>query len=73
MPPEKRSIVKTLVERAEEIPTTSVRIDREKTHVLEVLEDNNCPSRFMARKSCDSFRRASGLSDYLGMSDELIN
>ena len=51
----KRSIVKTLVERAEKIPSTSARRDGGKKHVL----------------SCDSFRRASGLSDYPGMSDEL--
>lgn len=44
-----------------------------------VLEDSKCPLRFGARKSkslrrsCDSFRRASELSDYQGMSDELIN
>ena len=32
--------------------------------VLKVFEDNNCPLRFLARKSCDSFRRASRLLDH---------
>ena len=38
MPPEVRLIVKTLVERAEEIPTT--RAVRDTEHVLKVMEDN---------------------------------
>lgn len=63
------SIIKTLVERVEEISHSNTRRYRGK----KVLKDNNCPLRFVARKSSGPFRRVSGLSDYPGMSDELIN
>ena len=46
MPPENLSIVKTLVERADEIPTTRAGRDRRKKHVFKDglgTETTNCP------------------------------
>ena len=42
----KRSVVNTLLQRAQEIPSTNAGRSRERRHVIKVLRDNNYPLRF---------------------------
>ena len=51
----KRSVVNTLLDRAEKIPSTNRGKRRERKHVLKVLRDNAYPLQFI--KSCDNRRR----------------
>jgi len=43
----KRSVVNTLLRRAQEIPSTNAGRSRERRHVIKVLRDNNYPLRFL--------------------------
>ena len=52
----KRSVVNTLLRRAQEIPSTNSGRSRERTHVIKVLRDNNYPLRFI--RSCKSYHNA---------------
>ena len=52
----KRSVVNTLLRRAQEIPSTNAGRSRERTHVIKVLRDNNYPLRFI--RSCKSYHSA---------------
>ena len=52
----KRSVLNTLLERAEKVPSTSAGKRKEKKHVVKVLMSNNYSLRFI--KSCDSQRKA---------------
>ena len=49
----KRSVVNTLLRRAQEIPSTNAGRSRERRHVIKVLRDNNYPLRFL--RSCKSY------------------
>ena len=61
----KRSVVNTLLHRAQEIPSTNAERSRERRHVIKVLTDNNYPLRFT--RSCKSYhnslRRDSSTND----------
>ena len=52
-----RSVVNTLLNRAQEIPSTNAERSRERRHVIKVLRDNNYPLRFI--RSCKSYHNAS--------------
>ena len=52
----KRSVVNTLLDRAEQLPSTNAGKRREKRGVIKVLRDNNYPAEFI--KSCVSRRKA---------------
>ena len=52
----KRSVVNTLLDRAQEIPSTNAERSRERKHVIKVLRDNNYPLRFI--QSCKSYHNA---------------
>ena len=43
----KRSVVNSLLHRAQEIPSTNAERSRERTHVIKVLRDNNYPPSFI--------------------------
>ena len=43
----KRSVVRTLLDRARNIPTTAKNKERERQHVISTLRDNNYPSFFV--------------------------
>ena len=53
----KRSVVNTLLQRAQEIPSTNAERSRERKHVIKVLRDNNYPLSFI--RSCKSFHNLS--------------
>lgn len=52
----KRSVVNTLLDRAEKLPSTNTGKCRERRRVIKVLKDNNYPAEFI--KSCESNRKA---------------
>ena len=52
----KRSVVNTLLQRAQEIPSTIAGRSRERRHVIKVLRDNNYPLRFI--RSCKSYHNS---------------
>ena len=52
----KRSVVNTLLHRAQEIPSTNAERSRERKHVIKVLRDNNYPMSFI--RSCKSYRNS---------------
>ena len=52
----KRSVVNTLLDRAEKIPSTNRGKRKEKQHVMKVLMNNKYPLQFI--KKCDSTRKA---------------
>ena len=52
----KRSVVNTLLDRAQEIPSTNAERSRERKHIIKVLRDNNYPLRFI--QSCKSYHNA---------------
>ena len=52
----KRSVVNTLLDRAEKIQSTNRGKRKEKQHVMKVLMNNNYPLQFI--KKCDSSRKA---------------
>ena len=52
----KRSVVNTLLHRAQEIPSTNAERSRERTHVIKVLRDNNYPLSFI--RSCKSYHNS---------------
>ena len=52
----KRSVVNTLLQRAQEIPSTNAGRSRERRHVIKVLKDNNYPLRFI--RSCKSYHNS---------------
>ena len=51
----KRSVVNTLLDRADNIPSTRNGKRRERKHVMKVLENNGYPTQFI--KNCDSIRK----------------
>lgn len=51
----KRSVVNTLLSRAENVPTTHSARRKERKHIIKVLIDNNYPSSFI--RTCDKARR----------------
>ena len=51
----KRSVVNTLLERAEKIPSTNAAKRKERNLVFKVLQDNNYPKKFI--KTCENNRR----------------
>lgn len=53
---QKRSVVNTLLDRAEQLPSTNAGKRREKRGVIKVLRDNNYPAELI--KSCVSRRKA---------------
>ena len=61
----KRSVVNTLLQRAQEIPSTNAGRSRERRHVIKVLRDNNCPLRFIRsyKSYHNSLRRDSRTND----------
>jgi hypothetical protein len=48
-PQHKRSVVNTLLDRAEQIPSTNRGKRRERKHVLKVLRDNGYPLQFIKK------------------------
>ena len=52
----RRSVVNTLLQRAQEIPSTNAGRSRERRHVIKVLRDNNYPLRFI--QSCKSYHNS---------------
>ena len=52
----KRSVVNTLLDRAEQLPSTNAGKRREERRVIKVLRDNNYPAEFI--KSCESRHKA---------------
>ena len=52
----KRSVVNTLLQRAQEIPSTNAGRSRERRHVIKVLRDNNYPLHFIW--SCKSYHNS---------------
>ena len=52
----KRSVVNTLLHRAQKIPSTNAERSRERTHVSKVLRDNNYPLSFI--RSCKSYHNS---------------
>ena len=52
----KRSVVNTLLDRAQKIPSTNAERSRMRKHVIKVLRDNNYPLRFI--QSCKSYHNA---------------
>ena len=61
----KRSVVNTLLHRAQEIPSTNAERFRERRHVIKVLRDNNYPLRFIriCKSYHNSLRRDSSTND----------
>ena len=53
----KRSVVNTLLHRAQEIPSTNAERSRERKHVIKVLRDKNYPLSFI--RSCKSYHNSS--------------
>ena len=53
----KRSVVNTLLHRAQEIPSTNAEWSRERKHVIKVLRDNNYLLSFI--RSCKSYYNSS--------------
>ena len=53
----KRSVVNTLLHRAQKIPSTNVERSRERKHVIKVLGDNNYPLSFI--RSCKAYHTSS--------------
>ena len=53
----KRSVVNTLLHRAQKIPSTNAERSRERKHVIKVLRDNNYPPSFI--RSCKSYHNSS--------------
>ena len=52
----KRSVVNTLLHRAQEIPSTNAERSRDEKHVIKVLRDNNYPLSFI--RSCKSYHNS---------------
>ena len=52
----KRSVVNTLLQRAQEIPSMNAGRSRERRHVIKVLRDNSYPLRFI--RSCKSYHNS---------------
>ena len=53
----KRSVVNTLLHRAQKIPSTNAERSRERKHVIKLLRDNNYPLSFI--RSCKAYHNSS--------------